>query len=71
MIVDDHALAREGLRAMLAHQQDLVRGEFPLRPGVAARLLQRLTRESERLATLPEGQLTLREQAVLGPADAA
>jgi hypothetical protein len=48
-----------------------VRGEFPLRPGVAARLLQRLTRESERLATLPEGQLTLREQAVLGPADAA
>ena len=160
MIVDDHALAREGLRAMLAHQQDFVvvteaedaeearalcrrvfpdlilmdvrmpgmdglaataaikqefpaisviiitmyenpdyllqairagaagyllknatsrevltavrqvlRGEFPLRPGVAARLLQRLTRERERPVTLPEGQLpgqlTLREQEVL------
>ena len=160
MIVDDHVLAREGLRAMLAHQQDLVvvaeavdagearalcrrvfpdlilmdvrmpgmdglaataaikqefpaisviiitmyenpdyllqairagaagyllknatsrevltavrqvlRGEFPLRPGVAARLLQRLTRERERPVTLPEGQLpgqlTLREQEVL------
>ena len=156
MIVDDHALAREGLRAILAHQQDLavvaeaedagearalcrrvcpdlilmdvrmpgvdglaatatikqefpaiiviiitmyenpdyllqairagaagyllkdatarevltavrqvLHGEFPLRPGVAARLLQSLTRERERPVTLPEGQLTPREQAVL------
>ena len=155
MIVDDHALAREGLRAMLAHQQDLavvaeavdagearalcrrvgpdlilmdvrmpgmdglaataaikqefpaisviitlyenpdyllqairagaagyllksaatrevltavrqvLRGEFPLRPGVAAHLLQSLTRERERQATLSEDQLTPREQAVL------
>ena len=156
MIVDDHALAREGLRAMLAHQQDLavvaeavdagearalcrrefpdlilmdvrmpgtdglaataaikqefpaisvivitmyenpdyllqairagaagyllksaatrevltavrqvLRGEFPLHPGVAAHLLQSLTRERERQATLSEDQLTPREQAVL------
>ena len=156
MIVDDHALAREGLRAMLAHQQDLVvvaeavdagearalcrrefpdlilmdvrmpgmdglaataaikqelpaisviiitmyenpdyllqavragaagyllknatarevltavrqvlRGAFPLRRGVAARLLQSLTREREGHAPLSEGPLTLREQAVL------
>ena len=156
MIVDDHALAREGLRAMLAHQQDLVvvaeaedagearalcrrvfpdlilmdvrmpgmdglaataaikqelpaisviiitmyenpdyllqavragaagyllknatarevltavrqvlHGEFPLRPSVAAHLLQSLTRERERQATLSEGHLTPREQAVL------
>ena len=156
MIVDDHALAREGLRAMLAHQQDLavvaeavdaeearalcrrvcpdlilmdvrlpgmdglaataaikqefpaisviiitmyenpdyllqairagaagyllknatarevltavrqvLRGAFPLRRGVAARLLQSLTREREGHAPLSEGPLTLREQAVL------
>jgi DNA-binding NarL/FixJ family response regulator len=156
MIVDDHALAREGLRAMLAHQQDLavvaeavdagearalcrrvlpdlvlmdvrmpgmnglaataaikqefpaisviiitmyenpdyllqaikagaagyliknatarevltavrqvLRGEFPLRPDVAAHLLQRLTRETQRHATLSEDQLAPREQAVL------
>jgi DNA-binding NarL/FixJ family response regulator len=156
MIVDDHALAREGLRAMLAHQQDLVvvaeavdagearalcrrvfpdlilmdvrmpdmdglaataaikqefpaisviivtiyenpdyllqairagaagyllksatarevltavrqvlRGQFPLRPDVAAHVLQRLTREREGHAPLSENQLTAREQAVL------
>ena len=156
MIVDDHALAREGLRAMLAHQQDLavvaeavdagearalcrrvgpdlilmdvrmpgtdglaataaikqefpaisvivitmyenpdyllqairagaagyllksaatrevltavrqvLRGEFPLRPDVAALLLQRLTPGRQRQATLSEDQLAPREQAVL------
>jgi len=56
-----NATAREVLTAV----RQVLRGEFPLRPDVAARLLQRLTREKERPVTLPEGQLTPREQAVL------
>ena len=56
-----NATAREVLTAV----RQVLRGEFPLRPDVAAHLLQRLTRETQRHATLSEDQLAPREQAVL------
>src|SRR5437763_14291524 len=42
MIVDDHALAREGQRAMLAHQQDLAVGAEAVDAGDARALCRRV-----------------------------
>src|SRR5437588_5728148 len=56
-----NATAREILTAV----RQVLRGEFPLRPDVAAHLLQRLTPRRQPPATLSEDQLAPREQAVL------